>query len=436
MGRILSIVIVVAAAAGLLFSAVSTADFMAHLDRQVHGIHCSLLPGISAPDASGASGCHAALMSPYSSVLRDRYWGGIPVSLPGMSLFAYVALLGLATVLGKRTADVRAAAFLLLVAAVPVVTSLVMGYLAATRVGAICETCVGIYGASGLAFAAALAAWIRAFRRGTRKAPAAEPGEPAETGEPRKQPAGESPRPLGLGAFALWSALGLVFVALPLAVYVALAPDFGRFVGSCGTLPRPAAPPGVLVPLGRQAPGSESVEVLDPLCPACRAFDRRLRLSGLEGRLRRRALLFPLDGTCNWMVHEAIHPGACALSEAVLCAGDRGDEVLAWAFDEQDELRRRAAEDPEAPGRVVRERFPDIADCVGSATVRARLNRGLRWAVDNQLPVLSPQLYVEGAKLCDEDTDLGLDFMLGRLLDRVGTRGRGTAREARAGGEP
>ena len=30
---------------------------------------------------------------------------------------------------------------------------------------------------------------------------------------------------------------------------------------------------------------------------------------------------------------------------------------------------------------------------------------------------MMPQVFVEGVKLCDEDTDLGLDFALSRLLD-------------------
>ena len=42
----------------------------------------------------------------------------------------------------------------------------------------------------------------------------------------------------------------------------------------------------------------------------------------------------------------------------------------------------------------------------------------LRWAVANQLQVLTPQLYVRGTKLCDEDTDIGLDYSLRRLINQ------------------
>ncbi|MFO0002032.1 MAG: hypothetical protein ACK559_12955, partial [bacterium] len=51
-----AVVLLVGAAAGLLFSAVSTYDFAQHLDRQVHGLHCSFVPGLGTPDATGTSG--------------------------------------------------------------------------------------------------------------------------------------------------------------------------------------------------------------------------------------------------------------------------------------------------------------------------------------------------------------------------------------------
>jgi hypothetical protein len=67
---------------------------------------------------------------------------------------------------------------------------------------------------------------------------------------------------------------------------------------------------------------------------------------------------------------------------------------------------------------MVNERFPNLHSCIGSARVQAQLNRSLRWAVANQLPVLTPQVYVNNTRICDEDTDLGVDYVLTRLLDR------------------
>ncbi|HEX7844132.1 MAG TPA: DsbA family protein, partial [Kofleriaceae bacterium] len=161
-----------------------------------------------------------------------------------------------------------------------------------------------------------------------------------------------------------------------------------------------------------------AIEVLDPLCPACRAFEQRLEASGLAERLDRKAVLFPLDNTCNWMVTEATHPGACTVSEAVLCAGDKAPEVIAWAFEVQDRIRDETRADPAAAARIVKQRFPELASCVGSPEARSRLNQSLRWSVANNIRVLTPQLFVDKVKLCDEDVDLGLEFTLSNMLDR------------------
>ena len=42
--------------------------------------------------------------------------------------------------------------------------------------------------------------------------------------------------------------------------------------------------------------------------------------------------------------------------------------------------------------------------------------KSLRWAVANALPVMTPQLFVDGKRLCDEDTDLGLEYTLTQML--------------------
>ena len=57
--------------------------------------------------------------------------------------------------------------------------------------------------------------------------------------------------------------------------------------------------------------------MLDPLCPACRAFESRYVGSAGHAQISRQALLFPLDNQCNWMLDSAVHPGACAVSEAL-----------------------------------------------------------------------------------------------------------------------
>src|SRR5262245_54598269 len=127
--RVLAIGTLVAALAGFGFASVATYDFAAHLDRQVHGIHCSFVPGTESAHTD-TSGCQTTMMSPYSSVMRQTIWGGVPVSLPGMGLFAFLAFYAiflLATEAHVRATHTRLG---LVFWVVPLLTSCVMGYLA------------------------------------------------------------------------------------------------------------------------------------------------------------------------------------------------------------------------------------------------------------------------------------------------------------------
>ncbi len=401
-----TILFLVAAAVGLLFAAVSTYDFVQHLDRQLHGIHCSFIPGLGTLDASGSSGCATALMSPYSSVFRSVIWGGIPISLAGMAVFAFLLYRGADLLLSGKQACVRATGTLVAFSALPVITSVVMGAIAILELGELCKLCVGIYVASFALMGSAFWAWTDA-KAAARKRAITGDGDEVEDWR-----AGNPTRLLVIGA-----AEATLFVALPLIAYLALVPNASGYIGSCGELTKPDDPYGVLVDLDDNQGGAQIIEVLDPLCPACRGFENRFEASGLAEGVHRRALLFPLDDSCNWMVSSALHPGACDISAAVLCAEGRASEVIDWSFVNQDALRQAAADDPEAPKRMVLEAFPDLTKCVSSNVARSKLNRSMRWAVANQLPVMMPQIFVDGVKLCDEDTDLGMDFALSRMLD-------------------
>ncbi|MBX7196988.1 MAG: hypothetical protein K1X94_33365 [Sandaracinaceae bacterium] len=489
--RILHVLLAVAAAAGFLFSSVSTSDFTAHLDRQVHGIHCSFVPGADTPDVSGSSGCHVTLMSPYSSVMRDSVWGGIPVSLPSMAVFAYLFVCALALVALRKDDEPRATGYQVLAWALPFLTSCAFGYLSLHELGAACKLCIGIYSSSTIGFLLAITAFFTGrsawalklasqgeddvedlgvaethldervvdARQGTQlERSEIDPDAGADQTldesrgaeleldeQPRKKVrlatasemdrrlragnAGANRRrratmptrvePTGLGALALAFVLGVAFVTVPVIAYASGAPDFDSYVGACGTLAHPEDEGHVLVPLGSQTRAVTMLEVLDPLCPSCRGFERRFSAHPAAEQVSRRVLLFPLDSECNWMIDTALHPGACAISEAVLCAEEDADEVLAWAFDHQEEIRERETAEAGSARRMAEERFPSLRSCLGGAAVRAELNRSLRWAVANQLPVLTPQVYVNETRICDEDTDLGLDYVLTRLTARA-----------------
>jgi uncharacterized membrane protein len=390
-----TIVLGIFALTGAFFAAVSTHDYVAFLDRQVHPINCSFVPGLSARDTTGSSGCHAALMSPYSAVLRTWTWGGVPIALPALAVFAFLLVRALDLLARGKTSDPTETRITLAATALPLIASLVYLAISVLRLGVMCTLCVGIYAASTGAFVAALIAHRRAVRG--------------------PLPAGP---PTPLAAWARCLAEGLVFVLVPVALYLGLKPTYAGTMADCGLLRQPEDRYNVRVDLSPAPGGVPAIELLDPLCPACKAFAQRLDASGLADRLQLQAALFPLDSKCNWMVSEALHPGSCTVSEAVLCAGVRATDVLAWTFANGEELRELGRTNETALVQRIEREFPQLSDCLGKPAVRARLNRSLRWAVANSLPVVTPQLFVRGQKVCEEDTDLGLEYVLSRLLVR------------------
>jgi uncharacterized membrane protein len=405
------VVVLVGAAVGLVFAGVSTYDFVQHLDRQVHSLHCSFIPGMG--HDTGTSGCQVAMMSSYSSVFRTHVWGGIPIALPAMSVFAFIGFFAADLLVTRRKDDPRATAFLALACALPAAMSILMLTISLAKLGTTCKLCVCVYIASATCITGAIVLWRRAVR-------AAEVGASKESGsDARLLEVGVDVQPASMRFLGAMFGIGVLFVVIPVVLYLKLAPDNSRFIGTCDVLPHPDDTYGVMVRVNRAtAKAAPAIELLDPLCPACKAFEQRLDDSGFADKLDRRAILFPLDNTCNWMVTEATHPGACTVSEAVLCAGDRAPEVIAWAFEVQDQIRAEAKTDPAAAARIVAKRFPELAACVGSPEARSRLNKSLRWSVANNIRVLTPQLFVDNVKLCDEDVDLGLEYALSIMLGR------------------
>ena len=349
-----------------------------------------MLPGGEAQ--LGSSGCKAAMMSPYSSIWRDRVWGGVPVALGGFAVFAFLAAIA-AYLAWMPDRSRREGGWMVLATTLPVATSAVFAWISANEVGSFCTVCIGIYGASAACWIFAAFAWWRA-------------------------PAGRGALPWG--RWLLWTVEGVVVVGVLGYGWLSWAPSERKSLDGCGALVA-QDDAGVLIKLPRSPGAVPSLIVLDPLCPACRAFEHRLGETQLGAKLARDLLLFPLDSSCNWMVKNSLHPGACAVSEAVLCAEGDAEAVLKWAFDEQQRLLELGKTDDGALRAEIAKRFPKIAGCLGSAAVKAKVNKSLRFAVANALPVLTPQLYVDGIRLCDEDTDLGIEFALGRMIERAGS---------------
>ena len=50
-----------------------------------------------------------------------------------------------------------------------------------------------------------------------------------------------------------------------------------------------------------------------------------------------------------------------------------------------------------------------------SKETKLRLDRMLRYIVENKLPVSTPQMYLGETRLCDEDTDIGMPYAVRKL---------------------
>ncbi len=194
-----TVVVGVGALLGLLFASFSTYDFVMHLDRQVHDVHCSFIPGLTGTHG-GESGCQVTLVSAYSSVFRTSIWGGVPISLPAMAVFAFLLAFAAELVITRRERDVRATGFLALATGLPALTSMVMAYLSLIRLDAVCKLCIGIYISSAICLTGALLLFFRARKSdGADSAhePAAKtkakPAAPVEHGEPAWVGASDGP---------------------------------------------------------------------------------------------------------------------------------------------------------------------------------------------------------------------------------------------------
>jgi hypothetical protein len=332
------------------------------------------------------------MLSPYSSVLRESLWGGVPISLLALAVFAYLVMHAVRLLLSSQPFTTHDSPYLVAAAALPVVMSGIYGFIAVSEIGAACKLCIGVYAASALIFLGALLAHANAA--------------------PAQVPRG---MPLPIGLYMRWFGEGVVYVAVLSICYVLFAPNSPKPLEGCGTLVK-KRDRGIMVPIGQARGGAPAIVLVDPLCPACKAFDERLRASDLDKRLRIEAVLFPLDSSCNWMVKESLHPGACAVTEAMLCDTAGGADILDWAYGNQNELRDLAGAGDDTLRQRLEQTFPNVKGCLGSARIKNQVNRSLRWAVANALPVLTPQLFIGDTRVCDEDTDLGLEYTVAHML--------------------
>ncbi|UQA63305.1 vitamin K epoxide reductase family protein [Polyangium aurulentum] len=415
----------VGALLGLTFGGLSTLDYSKHLDRQVHDIHCSFVPGLTGADAS-ENACRAAMYSPYSALLKDRYWGGVPISLFAVGAFSFFAAFALYLLLAGPNANRRAAQFFGLTSATPLLVSILMFAISALRLGQYCKTCVGIYISSILLAIGGIMTFIDARRAGPADAPAAPPPEAAGDAPAAAPPPKPASSKAGLVLIPVWLLVLGVFTITPALLYVSALPNYNTYITGCGKLQKLTEANNALIKMTPAGATQPATMFVDPLCPTCKAFHKRLAVEGILDKLDTTLVLFPLDNECNWMLDRALHPGACLVSKAILCAGPRGPEVLDWAYDNQEKILEAAKSGAGLANvrSMIRDTWGQggLDACIDTKETKLRLDRMLRYIVDNQLPVSTPQFFLGDTRLCEEDSDIGFSYTIKKLAPNLGVR--------------
>ncbi len=411
---------------GLVFAGLSSVDYTKHLDRQIHDVHCSYVPGLSA-EATADNACRVAMYSPFAALFRDKYWGGVPIALFAVGSFCFFAAFALYLLLAGRAAPRRAPLFFALVGVTPLLASIVMGTISALRLGHFCKVCVGIYVASTILAVAAIALFFldrRAEPPPARAARIPRAGGGADKTLIDDEPYGLSAeakknelRPEGNWLLPLWAAALGLFTITPALLYVSALPNYGSYISACGKLDKPPTPADPLIHIASPGAVQPATLFVDPLCPTCKAFHQRLTAEGFLDKLDLTLVLFPLDNECNWMLDRPVHPGSCAVSKAILCSDHRAMQVLEWAYDNQEAIlaAAKAAAGPANVRSMIAARFPGLDACIDSKETKLRLDKVLRYIVTNKLTVSTPQLFLGDTRVCDEDTDMGLAYTMRKL---------------------
>lgn len=406
----------VASVLGLLFAGFSTYDYAQHLDRQLHAVHCSFTPGLAAA-LEAENACRTAMYSAYGAFFRGTWWGGVPVSLLALGVYIFFAAFAVALLVGGPKSSRRAYQFMGFASLGPLFVSVVMAFIAAVRLGVFCKTCVGLYVASALLAGAGI--WGMVQLRQLSFVNALAPASPGPSGTVPQAPAVPEGMPAGNpGLIAIWLALLGLCVGVPALIYVNALPDYRPKLASCGDIPKPESK--ALVKLATIQPKRDVTIVADPLCPTCKGLHERLIAEGALENMNASLVLMPLDNACNWMLDRSLHPGSCTLSKAIICADPRSREALEWMFANQEELAALAKANETLLRSRLRTHFGDAIDgCIDAQQTKVRLNNILQYAVTNELPVSTPQLFLGKTRICDEDTDLGLRYTLVQLAPEV-----------------
>lgn len=268
--------------AGLLVSAL-----LARLHAQAHGGAASFCA------LSEAVNCDRVALSRFSVQL------GLPIAVWGMFGYAVMAGLAASGVALRRSASTWPAALLLLVSAAAAVASIALAIVSKFAIGAWCPLCVVSW---LISIGLLVVAWRACGRHGGG-------------GAVVEGLAALRARPFRAVAVVL---LLLGGVALTLAVYPRYWEQASASVGEASS--QETEPGGVTasaVPL-------VVYEYTDYECPYCARMHDETRVLAHRPDVRLVRRHFPLDPACNPAVKRVVHPFACTLARASICAEAQG----------------------------------------------------------------------------------------------------------------
>lgn len=275
-----------AVALALSVAGLTVSALLARLHAQAHGgatSFCALSETVN---------CDRVALSPFSVQL------GLPIAVWGVLGYALMAGLAASGLARRRPESTWPAGLLLLLSAAAAVASVTLAVVSKVAIGAWCPLCVVSWLVS---FGLLAAAW-RACRG------------PGAGGAIREDLAAWRVRPFRAGAVVL---LLLGGVALTSAVY----PRYWER--------RPSsirkAPPQVTDLAALASAGPLLVfEYTDYECPFCARMHEETRALAHRPDVTFVRRHFPLDPACNSAVKRQVHPSACALARAGICAEAQG----------------------------------------------------------------------------------------------------------------
>jgi protein-disulfide isomerase len=268
--------------AGLIVSAL-----LARLHAQAHGGAASFCA------LSETVNCDRVALS------RSSVQLGLPVAVWGIAGYALMGALAARGLARRPPGSTWPAGLLLLVSAAAAVTSVALAVVSKVAIGAWCPLCV----VSWLISLGLLAASWRACRvLGVR-------------GAIREDLARVSARPMRAGAVVLLLVGGLALTSAVYPRYWEWTPVSGRNASS--EAPGPAVANASAGPL-------VVFEYTDYECPFCARMHEETRALAHRPDVTLVRRHFPLNPACNPAVKRQVHPSACTLARAGICAEAQG----------------------------------------------------------------------------------------------------------------